>query len=144
MYADWLLGGLGNELKMSFVMKNTVDAAVGRRVRARRILVGKSQGDLGDLVGVTFQQIQKYESGQNRISASRLLSIADVLGVPVSHFFDDIDSTSTGAGTSSKAQEDQYIALTRQFHRLSEDQKKTVVLMIETMARSGTVDQPGR
>jgi transcriptional regulator with XRE-family HTH domain len=129
---------------MSFVMKNTVDAAVGRRVRARRILVGKSQGDLGDLVGVTFQQIQKYESGQNRISASRLLSIADVLGVPVSHFFDGIDTAPTDPSTPSKSQEEQYIALTRQFHRLSEDQKRTVVLMIETMARSGSVDRAGR
>lgn len=125
-------------------MKNTVDAAVGRRVRARRILVGKSQGDLGDLVGVTFQQIQKYESGQNRISASRLLSIAEVLGVPVAHFFDDIDSQPAATNDASILQSDEYIALTRKFHRLSDEQKKTVILMIETMARAGTVDQPVR
>jgi transcriptional regulator with XRE-family HTH domain len=129
---------------MSFAMKNTVDAAVGRRVRARRILVGKSQGDLGDLVGVTFQQIQKYESGQNRISASRLLSIAEVLGVPVAHFFDDIDSQPAATNDASILQSDEYIALTRKFHRLSDEQKKTVILMIETMARAGTVDQPVR
>jgi len=65
-----------------------VDRHVGSRVRMRRITVGMSQEKLGEALGVTFQQIQKYEKGSNRISASRMQNIAQVLGVPVSYFFD--------------------------------------------------------
>lgn len=65
-----------------------VDRHVGSRVRMRRITVGMSQEKLGEALGVTFQQVQKYEKGSNRISASRMQSIAQVLGVPVSFFFD--------------------------------------------------------
>lgn len=65
-----------------------VDRHVGSRVRMRRITVGLSQEKLGEALGVTFQQIQKYEKGTNRISASRMQNIAQVLGVPVSFFFD--------------------------------------------------------
>lgn len=65
-----------------------VDRHVGSRVRMRRITVGMSQEKLGEALGVTFQQIQKYEKGTNRISASRMQNIAQVLGVPVSFFFD--------------------------------------------------------
>lgn len=66
-----------------------VDQHVGLKVRERRILRGVSQERLGELVGVSFQQIQKYEKGLNRIGASRLSQIAAVLEVPVSYFFDD-------------------------------------------------------
>lgn len=65
-----------------------VDRHVGNRVRMRRITVGMSQEKLGEALGVTFQQIQKYEKGSNRISASRMQNIAQTLGVPVSYFFD--------------------------------------------------------
>lgn len=68
---------------------NPVDKHVGSRVRMRRVLVGLSQEKLGDSLGVTFQQVQKYEKGTNRIGASRLQQISKVLGVPVSFFFDD-------------------------------------------------------
>lgn len=64
------------------------DLHVGARVRLRRISAGISQQRLGDVLGVTFQQIQKYEKGANRISASRLQHIANVFGVPISEFFD--------------------------------------------------------
>lgn len=65
-----------------------VDKHVGGRVRMRRILVGMSQEKLGEAIGLTFQQVQKYEKGTNRISASRLSQIAQVLGVPVTFFFE--------------------------------------------------------
>ena len=65
-----------------------VDRYVGSRVRMRRITVGMSQEKLGEALGVTFQQVQKYEKGVNRVSAGRLYEIAGVLGVPVSYFFD--------------------------------------------------------
>ena len=70
---------------------NPIDAQVGSRVRIRRMLIGMSQERLGDLLGLTFQQVQKYERGANRIGASRLHDLSRVLDVPVSFFFDDMD-----------------------------------------------------
>lgn len=67
-----------------------IDVHVGRRVRQRRELVGASQEQLGEHLGLSFQQIQKYEKGINRISAGRLLQIADFLGVRVESFFDGL------------------------------------------------------
>ena len=64
-----------------------IDVQVGRRVRERRILLGITQTELASTVGLTFQQIQKYERGATRISASRLFEFATVLGLPVEHFF---------------------------------------------------------
>ena len=69
-------------------MKHPVDVHVGQRVRRRRWLVGMTQQQLAGKVGIKFQQIQKYETGMNRVSASRLWDIAEVLEVPVSFFFD--------------------------------------------------------
>jgi transcriptional regulator with XRE-family HTH domain len=72
---------------------NPVDKHVGSRVRMRRVLIGMSQEKLGEALGITFQQIQKYEKGTNRIGASRMQQIATVMGVPVSYFFDDAPGT---------------------------------------------------
>ena len=69
-----------------------VDVHVGGRLRQRRTLLGMSQTKLGNGVGLTFQQIQKYERGSNRIGASRLFEFAKVLDVPVSHFFEEMPS----------------------------------------------------
>jgi len=69
---------------------NPVDVHVGTRVRLRRQVLKMSQERLGDQLGVTFQQVQKYERGANRIGASRLWKISDVLNVPVSFFFDGL------------------------------------------------------
>lgn len=69
---------------------NPIDIHVGARLRLRRTLLGLSQEKLGEAVGITFQQLQKYERGSNRISASRLYTLSQVLGVPVSFFFDDL------------------------------------------------------
>jgi transcriptional regulator with XRE-family HTH domain len=66
----------------------SVDRHVGSRVRMRRLMVGMSQGALADQIGITFQQIQKYEKGMNRVSASRLQQIAAILNVPVPFFFE--------------------------------------------------------
>ncbi|MEM7191127.1 MAG: helix-turn-helix transcriptional regulator [Pseudomonadota bacterium] len=72
-------------------MKHPVDVHVGQRVRQRRWMVGMTQQQLGNKVGIKFQQIQKYETGTNRISASRLWDIAAALDVPVSFFFEGLD-----------------------------------------------------
>jgi len=72
-------------------MKHPVDVHVGKRVRHRRWMVGMTQQQLGEAVGIKFQQIQKYETGMNRVSASRLWDIANVMGVPVSFFFEGLE-----------------------------------------------------
>ncbi|MBN9064285.1 MAG: transcriptional regulator [Rhizobiales bacterium 65-9] len=72
---------------------NPIDRHVGSRVRLRRMLIGMSQEKLGDALDLTFQQIQKYEKGANRIGASRLQQIAKVLGVPVEFFFEGAPAT---------------------------------------------------
>lgn len=71
-------------------VSDPIDVHVGSRVRLRRTLLGLSQERLGEAVGLTFQQIQKYERGANRIGASRMYDLAHVLDVPVSFFFDDM------------------------------------------------------
>jgi transcriptional regulator with XRE-family HTH domain len=76
---------------------NPVDAHVGHRVRLRRMLVGMSQERLGELLGLTFQQVQKYEKGVNRIGAGRLFELAGILGVPVSYFYEDLAPGTSGA-----------------------------------------------
>jgi transcriptional regulator with XRE-family HTH domain len=76
----------GNSMKKS---PNPVDKHVGSRVRMRRLMLGMSQEKLGIALGLTFQQVQKYEKGTNRIGASRLQHIASILQVPVSFFFED-------------------------------------------------------
>lgn len=74
-------------------MKHPVDAHVGKRIRHRRWMIGMTQQQLADKVGIKFQQIQKYETGMNRVSASRLWDIADALGVSISFFFEGLDDT---------------------------------------------------
>ena len=72
-------------------MPHPVDVHVGKRIRHRRWLVGMTQQQLAESVGIKFQQIQKYETGANRVSASRLWDIADALNVEISFFFEGID-----------------------------------------------------
>ena len=74
-----------------------VDVHVGARLRIRRTLLGMSQTTLGEAIGLTFQQMQKYEKGTNRISASRLFDLARVLDVPIEYFFGDMPAEAMGS-----------------------------------------------
>ncbi len=76
-------------------MKHPVDVHVGKRIRHRRWMNGTTQQQLAEQVGIKFQQIQKYETGMNRVSASRLWDIANALGVSISFFFEGLDGTTT-------------------------------------------------
>jgi len=69
---------------------NPIDVHVGSRIRMRRLLLGMNQETLANALGLTFQQVQKYEGGANRVSASRLSAMAEILGVPISYFFGDL------------------------------------------------------
>lgn len=83
---------------------NTIDVRLGQRVRARRLEIGMSQERLAELLGITFQQVQKYEKGVNRIAGSRLWDISKALDMPVARFFDGIGKGEVkGAGESAEA-----------------------------------------
>jgi transcriptional regulator with XRE-family HTH domain len=75
---------------------NPVDTQVGNRVRIRRMLIGMSQEKLGDLLGLTFQQVQKYEKGVNRIGAGRLYEISRILSVPIDFFYEGVSGAPEG------------------------------------------------
>jgi len=77
---------------------NPIDIQVGNRVRIRRMLIGMSQERLGDLLGLTFQQVQKYEKGVNRIGAGRLFEMARILNVPVDFFYEGVNSAPRPGG----------------------------------------------
>ena len=81
---------------------NPVDAHVGYRVRLRRMLIGMSQERLGELLGLTFQQVQKYERGINRIGAGRLFEVAEILGVPINFFYEGIDGIQASGDTNGR------------------------------------------
>jgi len=76
---------------------NPVDIHVGSRIRLRRMMIGMSQERLGERLGLTFQQVQKYEKGANRVGASRLFAISNILEVPVEFFFADMPSSIAGS-----------------------------------------------
>lgn len=84
-------------------LANAVDEHIGKRVKSRRLQIDLSQEKLADLVGVTFQQIQKYENGVNRVAASRLWEMAKALGVPVGFFFEGLNVA--GSGVAEQSQE---------------------------------------
>ena len=88
---------------------HAVDKYVGSRVRGRRMVLGISQTELGQALGVSFQQVQKYEKGSNRISASKLLAISHMLERPVSYFFDGADEV--GGRKKSLAPDDQQVSM---------------------------------
>jgi transcriptional regulator with XRE-family HTH domain len=79
---------------------NPIDIQVGNRVRIRRMLIGMSQERLGDLLGLTFQQVQKYEKGVNRIGAGRLFEVARILNVPVDFFYEGVNAGPNHAGAN--------------------------------------------
>jgi transcriptional regulator with XRE-family HTH domain len=126
---------------------NPIDKHVGSRVRMRRMMLGMSQEKLGDALGLTFQQVQKYEKGTNRIGASRLQQIAIILQVPVSFFFEGAPHV-PGIGKSSgmsEAPSPAYVSdflatsdglsLTKAFMRIKNSKlKRRIVDLVEQIA----------
>jgi transcriptional regulator with XRE-family HTH domain len=127
---------------------NPVDKHVGARVRARRILVGMSQEKLGNSLGLTFQQIQKYEKGTNRIGASRLQNISKSLNVPVSYFFEGAPMEVTPGGFAEAEQSGfvadilstpEGISLAKAFMRITDARvRRKIVELVTMMADAGT------
>lgn len=116
-------------------MSHPVDVHVGKRVRHRRWMLGLTQQQLADKVGVRFQQIQKYETGANRVSASRLWDIAVVLGVPASFFFEGL-AASTDVATVQDILTDKKEAqqLVRAYYALPETQRRCLFDLVKVLA----------
>lgn len=107
-------------------MKHPVDVHVGKRIRHRRWMVGTTQQQLAEKVGIKFQQIQKYETGMNRVSASRLWDIADALNVQVAFFFDGLSEGETAeadAPTDLMADKEA-LELVRSYYAIPENQRR--------------------
>jgi len=92
-----------SEMRVPKKQANPIDIQVGNRVRIRRMLIGMSQERLGDLLGLTFQQVQKYEKGVNRIGAGRLFEVTRILNVPIDFFYEGL----SGAGDQPGARENE-------------------------------------
>lgn len=109
-------------------MKHPVDVYVGKRIRHRRWMNGVTQQQLAESVGIKFQQIQKYETGMNRVSASRLWDIANVLDVPVSFFFEGLDvQEKSEAATDTPADiltDKEALELLRSYYAIPENQRR--------------------
>lgn len=109
-------------------MKHPVDVHVGKRIRHRRWVTGTTQQQLADQVGIKFQQIQKYETGMNRVSASRLWDIAGALGVEVAFFFEGLDSemieADYGGMPSDVLTDKEALDLLRSYYAIPENQRR--------------------
>jgi transcriptional regulator with XRE-family HTH domain len=84
---------------------NPIDTQVGSRVRLRRMTIGMSQERLGEMLGLTFQQVQKYEKGVNRIGAGRLFDVARILGVPIDYFYESVSAPPLAGGLGTSGNE---------------------------------------
>jgi len=121
---------------------NSTDAYVGSRVRMRRKVLGMSQEKLGAQLGITFQQVQKYEKGVNRIGASRLQKISQILEMPISYFFPQETTTAGGMGESGQSDyvsdfmmSSEGIELNRAFAQIKDPKlRRKVIDLVRTMA----------
>jgi transcriptional regulator with XRE-family HTH domain len=114
---------------------NPIDRHVGRRVAERRQMLRYSQAQLAQAVGVTFQQIQKYERGVNRIAASRLWEMADFLNVDLNYFFEGLGATDDVARDARKAATRQTTEIARLSPELSPRNQKLVLDLVQQLAR---------
>lgn len=110
-------------------MKHPVDAHVGKRIRHRRWMIGMTQQQLAEQVGIKFQQIQKYETGMNRVSASRLWEIARSVGVPISFFFEGLDGAEAEVAPVGDMPNDiladrEALELVRSYYSIPQDQRR--------------------
>jgi transcriptional regulator with XRE-family HTH domain len=126
---------------------NPTDKHVGARVRMRRLMLGMSQEKLGDALGLTFQQVQKYEKGANRIGASRLQQISQILQVPVAFFFEGAPDVQTPVRGMEEAPSPEYVsdflatsdglALTKAFMGIKDAKlRRRIVELVEQIAET--------
>lgn len=132
---------------------NPIDIHVGSRIRLRRTMLGMSQEKLGEALGITFQQIQKYEKGTNRVGASRLQNISTILNVPVSFFFEDAPGEQAAVGSAgfSEAASSNYVVdflssseglqLNRAFVKINDPKvRRKVVDLVKALSAEAEVE----
>ena len=113
------------------------DRHVGQRIRERRIVLGLSQTNVADGLGISFQQFQKYERGFNRVSAGRLYGCAQLLGVRPEYFFEGLERSDSG--TPDETESDEALKLARAYYRISDPtQRSHVRKLVQAIARSGS------
>lgn len=112
---------------------SAIDSLVGERIKARRLSLKMTQTHLADRIGVTFQQVQKYENGTNRVSAARLWEIADVFDVPITFFFEGVENDGK-KGTSGFLSDQSAIEMVDLFGKLNDPQKKAVLSFLRSVA----------
>ncbi|MDF1620264.1 helix-turn-helix domain-containing protein [Pseudothioclava nitratireducens] len=117
-------------------MKHPVDVHVGKRIRHRRWMIGMTQQQLADHVGIKFQQIQKYETGMNRVSASRLWDIADAVDVPVSFFFEGLggENASQSEVSGDLLSDKEALALLRSYYAIPEAQRRRLFELAKVLS----------
>lgn len=116
-------------------MTHPVDVHVGQRVRQRRWMIGMTQQQLANKVGIKFQQIQKYETGANRVSASRLWDIADALGVDVAFFFEGLGTPQDALATRGDVLTDkEALDLLRAYYAIPETQRRSLFDLAQVMS----------
>lgn len=122
-------------------MTNDIDLHVGKRLRRRRRLLGLTQQQLAETVGIRFQQIQKYECGANRVSASRLFELAEALDVPVQYFYEglserDSDPTAEPTLAADILSQKETMDLVRAYYRLGERPRKRLLELAKSLEPS--------
>jgi len=117
-------------------VKHPVDVHVGKRVRHRRWMVGMTQQQLAEKVGIKFQQIQKYETGMNRISASRLWDIAEALQVPVSYVFEGMDGDDTSGIPGDILADKEALELIRSYYAIPENQRRRLFELARVLSEA--------
>ena len=117
-------------------MKHPVDVHVGKRIRHRRWMIGMTQQQLADQVGIKFQQIQKYETGMNRVSASRLWDIAEALDVTISFFFEGLgeESTAKNEVAGDLMSDKEALALLRSYYAIPEAQRRRLFELAKVLS----------
>ena len=123
----------GTPSRRSSARTQDIDRHVGARIRERRIMLGLTQQQLADLIGVTYQQAHKYERGINRVSAGRLFEIAQVLSVPVSYFFDGLDEHS---GRAISPRERMCLELARNFAQIPNERHQEALSQLARVLAS--------
>jgi transcriptional regulator with XRE-family HTH domain len=125
-------------------LSRRIDDHVGTRIRLRRTLLGMTQEQLASALSISYQQIQKYETGANRVSAGRLFEIGQRLGVEVSYFFEGIDPTIIAKALPHGGRNRIAIDLVRNFLEITdENQRAALANLVKTLKTSGAEDAPG-
>jgi transcriptional regulator with XRE-family HTH domain len=144
-----VLSHLGENQRGETTMKasattQTIDSHVGTRIRERRVMLGLTQQQLADLIGVTYQQAHKYERGINRVSAGRLFEIARVLSVPIGFFYEGVEAPTSAPVPIDNHREQMMLELARNFSFIRNERHQEAFSQLARALTSGRGANTGR